>query len=149
MVSATSSIDATDLGHQQALGRDGPEPGDGLVGAAGVVVGEVVAHHVPALVLDPGEQLVELKASQAAVGAELHDVALDLLGDAADHLGPLQHRDHVTHRDQVLDLQRRERAGHAVQTVAVALQRLQAPGWPDRAGGPPSPGRAWCRHGRE
>ena len=48
--------------------------------------------HEPAVVLDPAHELVELEQHQPAVGAELDDVALDLLGDPPHHLGPLQDR---------------------------------------------------------
>ena len=57
---------------------------------AGVLV-EVVLDHEAAVVVDAAHELVELEAHEAAVDAELDDVELDLLGDAAHHLGALQH----------------------------------------------------------
>ena len=55
----------------------------------------------------------------------LDDVAVDLLGDAAHHLGALQDGDHVAHGDQVLDLEGGEGAGHGVEAVLVPLEGLQ------------------------
>jgi hypothetical protein len=46
-----------------------------------------------------------LQQHEAAVDAELDDVAVELLGDAPHHLGPLQHGHDVAHGDQVLDLE--------------------------------------------
>ena len=136
------------LGHQQALGRDRPQRRDRLIGEVGVVVGQVVPNHVPTLVLDAGEQLVELEASQPAVGAELDDVALDLLGDPADHLGPLEDGDHVAHRDQVLDLQSGEGVGDRVEPVPVTLQGLQGLIGPADQPGDRFAAGACCRPGR-
>ena len=50
---------------------------------------QVVADDQLAVLLDAGDQLVELQDEQPAVGAELDDVALDLVGDPAHHLQPL------------------------------------------------------------
>ena len=55
------------------------------------LVVEVVLDDEAAVVLDAAHELFELQAHQPAVDAELDDVALDLLGDAAHHLGALQH----------------------------------------------------------
>ena len=90
----------------------------------GVLV-EVVLDHEPAIVVDAAHELVELEAHEAAVDAELDDVELDLLGDPADHLGALQHRDHVAHGHEVLDLERGELGGDLDEAVLVALEGLQ------------------------
>ena len=97
---------------------------------------EVVLGHEAAVVLDAAHQLLELEQHEAAVGAELDDVALDLLGDAAHHLGPLEDGDDVAHGHEVLDLERRQRAADGVEAGLVALedlQRLVGPG--EHAGG--------------
>ena len=96
----------------------------------------VVADDQLALGLDAGDQLLELQREQPAVGAELDDVVVDLAGDPADHLQPLGDDGDVADGDQVLDLQRRQRAGDLVEAHLVALegrQRLVGPGQ-DRAG---------------
>ena len=86
---------------------------------------EVVAHDEPALVLDAAQDLLELQADEPTVDAELDDVLVDLLGDARDHLGALQQHDHVAERDEVLDLERGQRARHLVEAALVALEGLQ------------------------
>ncbi len=87
--------------------------------------GEVVADDQLALGVDAGHELVELQGEQPAVGAELDHVALDLVGDAADHLQALRHGGHVPDRDQVFDLQGRQGAGDLVEAVLVAFERGQ------------------------
>ena len=91
---------------------------------AGVLV-EVVLDHHATVVLDTAHQLLELQANQAPVDTQLDDVELDLLRDPAHHLCPLQHGDDVAHRDEILHLESRQRAGDLVEAVLVALQRLQ------------------------
>ena len=86
---------------------------------------EVVAHDEQTVVLDAGHQLVELQLHEPAVDAELDDVGSDLVGDAPHHLGALQHRDDVAHRDEVFDLERRQRRGHLVEAVLVPLECLE------------------------
>ena len=86
---------------------------------------EVVLGHQAAVVLDAAHELLELQQHEAALGAELDDVLLDLVGDAPHHLGPLEDRDGVAHGDEVLDLEGRQRAGDGVEAVLVALQGLQ------------------------
>ena len=81
------------------------QAGHGLVEVPVVVLVEVVADDQAALVLDAAHDLLELQAHQAAVDAELDDVALDLLGDAQHHLGALQQHDDVADGDEVLDLE--------------------------------------------
>ena len=68
-------------------------------------VDEVVLGDEPAVVLDAAHGLLELEQDEPAVGAELDHVALDLLGDAAHHLGPLEDGGDVAHRDEILDLE--------------------------------------------
>ena len=86
---------------------------------------QVVLEDEPAVVLEVAEQLVELEPDEAGVDAELDDVGLDLLGDAAHHLAPLEHGDHVADAHEVLHLQRRQRGRAVVEADLVALQRLQ------------------------
>ena len=93
--------------------------------------GHVVPRDQLPLRLHAGQQLVQLQGQQPAVGAELDDVALDLVGDPADHLQPLGDAHRVPDGDEVLDLQRGQRAGDLVQAHLVALQggqRLVGPG---------------------
>ena len=107
---------------EHVLDRPGPAAGGGR---------QVVAGDQLTVGLDAGDELVELQREQPAVGAELDDVALDLAGDPAHHLEPLGDGGDVAHGDQVLDLQRRQRAGHLVEAQLVALeggQRLVGPG---------------------
>ena len=85
-------------------------------------VGQVVADHQLALEVDAGDQLVELQGQQPAVAAELEHVVLDLAGDPGDHLQPLGDHGDVAGGDQVLDLQRGQRAGHLVEAELVALE---------------------------
>ena len=62
-----------------------------MAGGAGAPAGgHVVAGDELAVGVDAGHQLVELQGEQPAVGAELDDVAGDLVGDAAHHLQPLR-----------------------------------------------------------
>ena len=49
-------------------------------------------------------------------------MALDLVGNPADHLHPLRHRGDVPDRNQVLDLQSRQRPGDLVEPELVPLQ---------------------------
>ena len=93
-----------------------------LLAAAG---DEVVAHDELALAVDAGHELLELQRQQAAVGAELDDVALDLGGDAAHHLQPLADRHRVADGDEVLDLEGGQRAGDLVEAQLVALERRE------------------------
>src|SRR6185437_6697311 len=84
---------------------------------------DVVADDQFAVGVDPGHQLVQLQGEQAAVGAELDDLAGDLVGDPPDHLQALRHDGCVAHGDEVLDLQRRQGIGHLVEPHLVALER--------------------------
>ena len=59
----------------------------------------VVADHELSVGADPADQLVELQRHQPSVGAQLDDIAADLLGDPSDHLHPLHHRCDVSHGD--------------------------------------------------
>ena len=60
--------------------------------------------------------------NEAAVRSQLDQVALDLLGDAADHFARLEHGHDVAHRDGVLHLETGERAERVVEARAEALQ---------------------------
>ena len=86
---------------------------------------EVVLGHQAAVFLDAADELLELEHHQPAVGAELDDVALDLLGDSAHHLGPLEHGGDVADGHEVLDLERRQRTAHGVEAGLVAGEDLQ------------------------
>ncbi len=110
---------------EQVLGAQVSQLGKRFVDVPAGVLVEVVLDHHPTVVLDTTHQLLELQANQAPVDTELDDVELDLLRDPAHHLCPLQHGDHVTHRDEILHLESRQRAGDLVEAVLVALQRLQ------------------------
>ena len=69
----------------------------------------------------PVDQLGGLQADQPAVVTQLDQVALHLLGDAQEHLGRLDHADHVAHRHRVLHLEHGQaRQGH-VEPAAEAL----------------------------
>ncbi len=57
---------------------------------------------------DPVGQLGRLQAHQSSVLAQFDEVAVDLLGDAQDHLGSLDHTDDVPHRHRVLELEDRQ-----------------------------------------
>jgi len=118
---------------EQFGGRQGAQVGEHLVDRPGrpATRRQVVADQQAAVLLDAGEHLVELQRQQAAVGAELDDESLDLVGDPPDHLQPLADAHRVADRDEVLDLQRRQRAGDLVEAQLVALeggQRLVGPG---------------------
>ena len=89
---------------EQVLGAEVGERLERLVDVPVGVLVEVVLDHEAAVVLDAAHQLLELEAHEAALDAELDDVELDLLGDAAHHLGALEHADDVAHGDEVLDL---------------------------------------------
>ena len=110
---------------EQRLGVEAGQAGHGLLEVPVVLLVEVVDDDQAALVLHPGQELLELEAHEAAVDAELDDVALDLLGDAQHHLGALQHHDDVADGDEVLDLERREAVGDLVEALLVALEGLQ------------------------
>ena len=95
----------------------------------GVLV-EVVLDHEAPVVVDAAHQLLELQAHEPAVDAELDDVALDLLGDAPHHLGALQHGDDVAQRDEVLDLEGRQRRSTPRRAGSCSARASAAPGWP-------------------
>ena len=103
------------------------EVGEGLLDACrpAARLGQVVADDELAVVAQAAGELLELEGEQAAVGAELDDVAGDLVADPAHHLEALQHAGDVAHGDEVLDLERRQGAGDLVEARLVALERLQ------------------------
>src|SRR5258706_16292970 len=86
---------------------------------------EMVAPDEAAVILDPAGELLELQLDEPTIVAELYDVALDLVGNAPHHLGPLEHRRDVAECDEIFDLERRERAGYPVETRLVATEDLQ------------------------
>ena len=86
---------------------------------------QVVADDELAVVAEAAGELLELEGEQAAVDAELDDVAGDLVADPAHHLEALQHAGDVADRDEVLDLERRQGAGDLVEARLVALEGLQ------------------------
>jgi hypothetical protein len=86
---------------------------------------DVVADDQLPVVADPAGQLLQLEGDEAAVGAQLDGVLLDLGADPAHHLQALEHRGDVPDGHQVLDLQGGEGAGDLVEAGLVALQRLQ------------------------
>src|SRR5664279_6230469 len=89
---------------------------------------DVVARDQVTVDVDSGHQLFELQCEQAPVGAELDHLAGDLVGDSAHHLQSLRDHGDVAHGDQILDLERRKRIGHLVQTrlVPVSYTQLRA-----------------------
>ena len=89
---------------EQVLGAEVGERLERLVDVPVGVLVEVVLDHEAAVVLDAAHELLELEPHEAALDAELDDAELDLLGDAAHHLGALEHGDDVAHGDEVLDL---------------------------------------------
>ena len=84
--------------------------------------GHVVADDQLAVRLDAGEQLVELQGQQPAVGAELDDVALRSRRRCGGPSPAAGRRRRVPDRDEVLDLQRGQRARDLVEAELVALQ---------------------------
>ena len=90
-----------------------------------LATGQVVADDQLAVVAEAAGQLLELEGEQPAVGAELDDVAGDLVADPADHLEALQHAGDVADGDQVLDLERGQGAGDLVEAQLVALEGRQ------------------------
>ena len=99
----------------QRVGRQRAQVGDPLV------VG-VVAQDQRQALGDAGAQLLGLEVDEPAVGPELDEVALDLLGDPAHHLARLEHRHDVAHRDRVLHLEPGQRRQGVVVAGAEALQ---------------------------
>jgi hypothetical protein len=65
-------------------------------------------HQRAALGGDADHDLLELHLDEAALGAQLDDVALDLDRHARDELGALQDREHVVESHAALELERRQ-----------------------------------------
>ena len=86
---------------------------------------EVVLGDETPVVLHSADQLVELEHHEPAVGTELHHVSLDLLGDAAHHLGTLQHGGDVADGHEVFHLECRQRTADRVETRLVAPEDLE------------------------
>ena len=110
---------------EQVLHTDLREGFDRLFEIPGGIRLEVVQHHETTFVLHTCHQLAELKAHQPPVGAELHQVLLDLLADAGDELCSLQQAHDVPQHHLVLDLEGREARGLLVEARLVALECLE------------------------
>ena len=74
---------------------------------------------------DADHRLLELHLDQAALGAELDDVALDLDRHARDQLGALEHGEDVVQRGAALELERGQARGDLVEARAVLVERGQ------------------------
>src|SRR5207302_10866165 len=112
-----------DLEIEEIVGVELCECLEGIADMPLCVFVEVVEDDKAAVVFHPTHELFELEADEATIDAELDDVALDLLGDASHHLRSLEHGDDIAQRDEVFDLERRQRAGHAVEATLVPLER--------------------------
>ena len=86
---------------------------------------EVVLGDEAPVLLDAAHELLELEQHETPVGAELDHVAFDLLRDPPHHLGPLEHGGDVADGHEVLHLEGRQRAAHAVEARLVALEDLE------------------------
>ena len=70
-------------------------------------------------------RLLELHLDEAALGAELDDVALDLDRHARHELGALEDRQDVVQRRAALELERGQAGGDLVEAGAVLVERRQ------------------------
>ena len=86
------------------------------------VVQQVVVHERGLVGGHADHRLLELHLDEAALGAELHDVALDLHRHARDELGALEHREHVVQGHAPLELERREARRYLLEAAAVLLE---------------------------
>src|SRR5215218_2889087 len=89
------------------------------------VVGQVVAHERGLVAGDADHRLVKLHLDQAALGAELDDVALDLDAHARHELGALQHGEDVVERRAALELERGEARRDLIEAAAVLVERRE------------------------
>ena len=103
--------------------------GERLVG----VVGEVVAHERRLLGGRADHRLLELHLDQAALAAELDDVALDLDRHARHELGALQHGEHVVQRRRRPRTRAPSGAWRPGPGGCGTCRAWPAPGWPWRA----------------
>ena len=108
----------------------------------------VVAQHEPQALVDPGAELLGLEVDQPAVGAQLDEVALDLLGDPAHHLAGLEHGDDVAHRDGVLHLEAGQRRPARRRSGRGSAAGWPAPGSSGRSASRPTASCACGRCGR-
>ena len=86
-------------------------------------LGDVVVHERRLVGGDADHRLLELHLDQAALGAELDDVALDLDRHARHELGALEHGEHVVQRHAALELERGEAGRDLVEAAAVLVER--------------------------
>ena len=123
-VLTVGAADAHGAGHHgQVEEGGGADPLEaGLDGARVEPLGQVVAQEEVALGHLPARELLELEGEEAAVGAELDDVVVDVGGDAADHLEELEDGGDVADGDEVLDLEGVERLGRLGEAVRVPLE---------------------------
>src|SRR3954467_447121 len=86
------------------------------------VLGQVVVYERSLVAGHADHDLLELHLDQAALGAELDDVALDLDGHAGDELGALQDGEDVVQRGTALELQGRQAGGDLVEAGPVLVE---------------------------
>ena len=130
---------------------DAPDLARLLLAAAGVPDAELAAHDLfcfvaqPPATFGPADEFLELHRDESAIGAEFHGIPIDFVADAPDHLETLQHSGHIADRDEVLDLQSGEGAGHLVEAGLVPLQGLQPLVGPGEGRGGALQGMPWGR----
>jgi hypothetical protein len=95
-----------------------------------LLLAAVVAHQVATVALHPAHELDQLEPDQAALVAQLDDVALDLGRDALHALDELEHVHHVADGDEVLDLQCGQGGGVGRPAGSGTAPGWTAPGWP-------------------
>ena len=88
-------------------------------------VGEVVVQQRRLVGGDADHGLLELHLDQAALGAELDDVALDLDRHAGDELGALEHGEDVVERHAALELEGGQAGGDLIEPGAVLVERRE------------------------
>ena len=88
-------------------------------------LGEVVVQQRGLVGGDADHGLLELHLDQAALGAELDDVALDLDRHAGHELGALEHGEDVVERHAALELERGQARRDLVEAGAVLVERRE------------------------
>src|SRR4051794_29455169 len=99
------------------------------------VLGEVVVHEGGLVGGGADGGLLELHLDEAALGAELDDVALDLDGHARHELGALEDGEDVVQRGAALELERREAGRDLVEAGGGVFGGGGGPGGPSGGGG--------------